>query len=59
MLYSDIYSFYLTSAPIGLPDCCIPNTGDLFNHVNMTVHVPASVPIFNNKKTVLSQVFWV
>jgi len=25
----------------------------------MSVHVPARVPTFNNKKAVLSQVFWI
>jgi len=42
-----------------LPDCCIPNTGDFFLTMWMSVHVPARVPTFNNKKAVLSQVFWV
>jgi len=48
-----------TSLHLGLPDCCIPNTGDFFNHVNVCSYVSARVPTFNNKKAVLSRVFWV
>jgi len=45
-------------ARVGLPDCCILNTGD-FLTMWISVHVPARVPTFNNKKAVPSQVFWV
>ena len=36
-----------------------PKYGRLFLTLWMSVHVPARVPTFNNKKAVLSQVFWV
>jgi len=42
---------------LGLPDCCILNTGD-FLTVWISAHVPARVPTFNNKKAALSQVFF-